>query len=725
VFSNISDLTVSDLSVSLAEFHNASATTINVIDLYVSTAANISTANISILNVSPTATIRTLNNTTFNSSTASISTINCSAFNISTLTVSHISTINASVTNLSVVNGNISTFSAIHISTINASVTNLSVVNGNISTFSAIHISTINASVTNLSVVNGNISTILFDNISGRDAYSTINTSVINATRIGAPQFDVVSSNSVSFYHGKILKVDDEFHIYGATNGQSSNIYFSTNASINSRNMFFNGNLNISTVANISTINCSICSISNLSALNSSLITCNISTLTVSNISGTHADFQNASITTLATYTTTADYLYLLNSNDLTQDPAIIYKVNSQLDINGGSLLEPAPIRFTTNNTSFNMVYDGNLNVSTTINCSTCSISNLSALNSSLITCNISTLSVSHISATNASVYSIVNTLFNGVALEARDVYIQDTSTAYAGRITKNVQLNIDGAYTVGQSANIYFSTNGVSRNMFYDGNLNVSTSGNISTLSVSTGTITTLGCTTINCSTTNISTHNACIANTLTGNVITLNSSTSNISTLNVSPTATIRTLGSTTINVSTINASTIASRQVGTGSINCFYGNATVAGSTNTSAVYQFNSIMYNNTSLITKVNVAQNAPAANTGFIIQTAGWYKIDVSVPVGNNTYTDRVTWQGEITVDGTALNDNAYAYSRHNDYGFRVQLTMTAVYYLDVNEYVWYKIMVAKATGTGFTDDFSGLSLYLGGQIVFTYLGAT
>jgi hypothetical protein len=191
------------------------------------------------------------------------------------------------------------------------------------------------------------------------------------------------------------------------------------------------------------------------------------------------------------------------------------------------------------------------------------------------------------------------------------------------------------------------------------------------------------------------------------------------------VSPTATIRTLGCTTINASTINASTIASRQVGTGAINCFYGNATVAGSTNTSAVYQFNTTSYNTSSLITKVNVAQNAPAANTGFIIQTAGWYKIDVSVPCGNNTYTDRVTWQGEITVDGTGLNDNAYGYSRHNDYGFRVQLTMTAVYYLDVNEYVWYKITVAKATGTGFTDDFSGLSLYAGGQIVFTFLGTS
>jgi hypothetical protein len=514
-------------------------------------------------------------------------------------------------------NAVINATTTLNVSQISAGVGNFST--ASISTLSVSNISVINASITNLSVVSSNISElsvsqILFDNISGRDAYSTINTSVINATRIGAPHFDVISTNTVSFYQGKITKVNGDFLIDGATNGQSSNIYFSTNTSTNTRNMFYDGNLNISTIANISTISCSTTHISNASILNSSLIICNISTLTVSNTSGINGDFQNSNITSLTTYSTAADYLYLINSNDPTQDPATIFKVNSQVDINGGSLTEPSNIRFSINNTSFNMKYDGNLNVSS---------------------------------------------------------------------------------------------------------------SANISTLSVSTGTIGTLGATTINASTTNISTHNACVANTLTGNVITLNSSTSNISILNVSPTATIRTLNNTTLNSSTINSSTIVSRQVGTGSINAFYGNATVAGSTNTSAVYQFNSTSYNTSSLITKVNVAQNAPAANTGFIIQTTGWYKIDVSVPVGNSTYTDRVTWQGEITVNGAGLNDNAYAYSRFNDYGFRVQLSMTAVYYLAATEYVWYKITVAKATGTGFTDDFSGLSLYLGGQITFSYLGAS
>lgn len=120
-----------------------------------------------------------------------------------------------------------------------------------------------------------------------------------------------------------------------------------------------------------------------------------------------------------------------------------------------------------------------------------------------------------------------------------------------------------------------------------------------------------------------------------------------------------------------------------------------------------------------------MAQNAPAANTGAIIVVSGWYKVDVSIPCGNATYTDRVTWLGQITEGGATRNDNAYAYSRHNDYGFRVQLQTSAVYYFTAGDYIQYKVTVAKATGTGFTDDFTGLSLYAGGQIVFTFLGTS
>ena len=116
--------------------------------------------------------------------------------------------------------------------------------------------------------------------------------------------------------------------------------------------------------------------------------------------------------------------------------------------------------------------------------------------------------------------------------------------------------------------------------------------------------------------------------------------------------------------------------------------------------------------------------NAPAINTGIIVQKAGWYKIDVSVPVGNQTYTDRCTWQGEITKNGIGLNDNSYVYTRFNDYGFRGTLATSAVYLLAVTDYIWYKITVAKATGQGFTDDFVGLATYAGGMITFTYLGA-
>ena len=120
-----------------------------------------------------------------------------------------------------------------------------------------------------------------------------------------------------------------------------------------------------------------------------------------------------------------------------------------------------------------------------------------------------------------------------------------------------------------------------------------------------------------------------------------------------------------------------------------------------------------------------MAQNAPAANTGAIIVVSGYYKVEVSIPVGNATYADRVTWLGQITEGGATRNDNAYAYSRYYDYGFRVQLQTSVVYYFTAGDYIQYKVTVAKATGTGFTDDFTGLSLYAGGQIVFTFLGTS
>jgi hypothetical protein len=406
--------------------------------------------------------------------------------------------------------------------------------------------------------------------------------------------------------------------------------------------------------------------------------------------------------------------LYLINSNDPTQDPATIFKVNSQLDINGGSLAEPANIRFSINNTSFNMFYDGNLNVSTignisSISCSTASISNLSALNSSLITSNISTLTVSNTSGIHADYQNASITALTTYSTAADYLYLinsndptQDPATIFK----VNSQLDINGG-SLAEPSNIRFSINNTSFNMFYNGNLNVNSSANISTINCSVGTIATLGATSLIATTTNITTHNCCVGNTLTSNNSTINCSIGNIKTLNCS----------------TINASAINSIVVGSGAINNFYGTTTTSGSTNTSAAYPFNTTMYNNTNLATRVTVSQNAPAAATGIIIATAGWYKIEVSVPVGNQTYTDRVTWQGELTKNGVGLNDNAYGYTRYNDYGFRTTLATTAVYLLAVSDYIWYKLTVAKATGTGFTDDFSGLACYAGGQITLTYLG--
>jgi hypothetical protein len=48
---------------------------------------------------------------------------------------------------------------------------------------------------------------------------------------------------------------------------------------------------------------------------------------------------------------------------------------------------------------------------------------------------------------------------------------------------------------------------------------------------------------------------------------------------------------------------------------------------------------------------------------------------------------------------------------------------MTTVYLFAVDDYIQYKLTVAKATGTSFTDDFTGLSVYAGGNATLTYLG--
>ena len=124
------------------------------------------------------------------------------------------------------------------------------------------------------------------------------------------------------------------------------------------------------------------------------------------------------------------------------------------------------------------------------------------------------------------------------------------------------------------------------------------------------------------------------------------------------------------------------------------------------------------------ITYVAPDVNNGGANTGFICQTAGYYKIEYILNVKNETYMDRVCWFSKIMINGAGIQQRTFIYTRANDvmyvqYG---SASAATIQYCNQNDYIQLLTLVAKNSNY-FNNNFEGLIGDTGSNFIITYLG--
>ena len=116
--------------------------------------------------------------------------------------------------------------------------------------------------------------------------------------------------------------------------------------------------------------------------------------------------------------------------------------------------------------------------------------------------------------------------------------------------------------------------------------------------------------------------------------------------------------------------------------------------------------------------------NTGGVNTGFICQTAGYFKLEYIINVKNEAYNERVCWFSRIMVNGAEIQQRTFIYTRSNDnmyiqYG---RATVSMIHYLNPNDYVQLLTIVAKES-SDFNNNYYGLIGDTGSNFIFTYLG--
>jgi hypothetical protein len=115
--------------------------------------------------------------------------------------------------------------------------------------------------------------------------------------------------------------------------------------------------------------------------------------------------------------------------------------------------------------------------------------------------------------------------------------------------------------------------------------------------------------------------------------------------------------------------------------------------------------------------------NTGGADTGFIIQTAGTYRISYTICVHSVSYTNRVMWRTRLLKNGLVQEVQTFIYTRGDDteyvqYG---SASTTAIVTLAVDDYLQLVTLVAKNSPL-FNNNFSGLQGYDGSQFVIELL---
>lgn len=286
-------------------------------------------------------------------------------------------------------------------------------------------------------------------------------------------------------------------------------------------------------------------SVNNLSATNASIV--NLTTVVFSPIN-VNSSVIVANLAEIITINCSTLNSSLVACNDIVANSGTINVFNSgyitttdleALDINVSTILADD---IGTN--TFNAVAGEAVTFNTsTSNCSQLNVSNVSATIIQVPTLKTTNISCTNISGTNATCTNIWSSF-----QETTFVFFSDQATNGAGAIRKNASaLYIDsGGYGTAGTAPLLFSIDKVNYNMSYDGDLNLSTTANLSVINsanISANNInaSTIGVSTINCKTSNVSTVNGSVANfpilnTTTINTHYANSIVYNTSTLNAS---------------------------------------------------------------------------------------------------------------------------------------------------------------------------------------------
>ena len=124
------------------------------------------------------------------------------------------------------------------------------------------------------------------------------------------------------------------------------------------------------------------------------------------------------------------------------------------------------------------------------------------------------------------------------------------------------------------------------------------------------------------------------------------------------------------------------------------------------------------------ITYVAPDVNNGGVNTGFICQTAGYYKIEYILNVKNETYMDRVCWFSKIMINGAGIQQRTFIYTRANDVMYVQYGSASAaiIQYCNQNDYIQLLTLVAKNSNY-FNNNFDGLIGDTGSNFIITYLG--
>ena len=397
-----------------------------------------------------------------------------------------------------------------------------------------------------------------------------------------------------------------------------------------------------------------------------------------------------------------------LTINDkVTPGQAEFERANDLLNIYGDKtsspdiIITPASSRVTMTNISSSYLTGINASLnSMTVNTS----AKINVINSSQ-------LNVSNISANAVTINSLT-------AYTSESEYVYFTNNAFGAPGTADAQPAIlfknGPVFEIRAGApafpgNINFTRDGTTTNMIYDGNLNISSRANISNISATNLTLTTAltGAGNINI-TGDIQTTGIINGTTLTGDIA------GNLS----AGTGIVLTTAAGVTNISNS-----APYQLPVGRVYARIVQTPEAPSTGSLLYYTTFDTLTLNSPHVNFVTPNINSGGANTGFIIQTAGTYKITFTQCVHSVSYSNRVNWWTRLAVNGTPQFCATFIYTRsdNSQYGQYGSSSTSQILILDVGDYLQLVTLVAKNT-PAFNNNWAGLEGYSGSSFIIELL---